>query len=223
MVGQVSAHDNGTTSHLWDHFKALKQPGTINSDTNPVDWTKLKGVPAGIADGRDDGVEGAGLGLNKAFGTFFVDTSEIQRRVADACPSGRAIKAIEQDGDVVCTPVSQALSASDNDSGYICNDYCQEGSLLLAPGSWAVTAKISAFQAEGLEDDIQAGCRLHAGTASDQAHMWVDNARWVTLQMQIVVTLVAGDNLGVYLDCRDWDTGQLLGEDLSIIAIRVGG
>jgi hypothetical protein len=31
----------------------LKDPGTINQPSNPVDWTKLKGVPAGFADGED--------------------------------------------------------------------------------------------------------------------------------------------------------------------------
>jgi hypothetical protein len=32
----------------------LGDPGTINAAGNPVDWTQLKGVPAGIADGTDD-------------------------------------------------------------------------------------------------------------------------------------------------------------------------
>ncbi len=37
----------------------LSTSGTINDPSNPVDWTKLKGVPAGFADGTDD-VGGAG-------------------------------------------------------------------------------------------------------------------------------------------------------------------
>jgi hypothetical protein len=32
----------------------LAQPGTINTPGNPVDWTKLKGVPGGFADGSDN-------------------------------------------------------------------------------------------------------------------------------------------------------------------------
>jgi hypothetical protein len=32
----------------------LSTPGTINEVSNPVDWTKLKSVPAGFADGVDD-------------------------------------------------------------------------------------------------------------------------------------------------------------------------
>jgi hypothetical protein len=34
-------------------LSALAAPGTINAAGNPVDWTKLKGVPDGIADGVD--------------------------------------------------------------------------------------------------------------------------------------------------------------------------
>ena len=40
----------------------LSTAGTINTATNPVDWTKLKGVPAGFADGTDDSVTFAGTG-----------------------------------------------------------------------------------------------------------------------------------------------------------------
>ncbi len=39
----------------------LSTPGSINNPANPVDWTKLKSVPAGFADGSDD-VGGAGDG-----------------------------------------------------------------------------------------------------------------------------------------------------------------
>lgn len=38
---------------------ALGAPGTINATNNPVEWTRLKGVPAGFADGTDN-VGGAG-------------------------------------------------------------------------------------------------------------------------------------------------------------------
>lgn len=41
---------------LWKDFikPKLATPGTINVAKNPVDWTKLKGVPGGFADGVDD-------------------------------------------------------------------------------------------------------------------------------------------------------------------------
>jgi transcriptional regulator with XRE-family HTH domain len=40
---------------LWKGRPRLTQAGTINKRTNPVHWTKLKGVPQGLADG-DDGL-----------------------------------------------------------------------------------------------------------------------------------------------------------------------
>jgi hypothetical protein len=47
------------TGHFHDdryHRKEeLGTPGTLNEVGNPMDWTKLKGVPAGFADGIDDG------------------------------------------------------------------------------------------------------------------------------------------------------------------------
>ena len=148
-----------------DHFKALKVAGTINADPNPVDWTKLKGVPGGLADGVDDGVTVAGFGLNKVLSAFWVDPTEVQKRVTTACPSGQAISSISQEGTAVCTPVSQALSATDPDTGIICNAWCQEGSLMLSPGTWVITAKIGMVQGDLDEDRIWAWCRLHAAAS----------------------------------------------------------
>src|SRR5262249_1978458 len=46
----------------------LAQAGTLNASTNPVDWTQIKNVPAGFADGTDDGnvysADGTTLALN---------------------------------------------------------------------------------------------------------------------------------------------------------------
>ncbi|HVP57848.1 MAG TPA: hypothetical protein VMU02_07095 [bacterium] len=47
----------------------LGTPGTINQAGNPVDWTKLKGVPAGFADGVDDIGAGDGYSLDGVGGT----------------------------------------------------------------------------------------------------------------------------------------------------------
>jgi len=46
----------------------LETPGSINQTGNPVDWTKLKGVPAGFADGVDDAGSGDGSSLDAADG-----------------------------------------------------------------------------------------------------------------------------------------------------------
>lgn len=51
----------GSTDHDGRYIPKtdLNGPGTINSATNPVDWTKLKNVPSGFADGIDDAGGGA--------------------------------------------------------------------------------------------------------------------------------------------------------------------
>jgi hypothetical protein len=52
---------------------ALADPGTLNDAGNPVDWTRLKGVPTGFADGVDDaGQYTAGEGLGLAGAVFSV-------------------------------------------------------------------------------------------------------------------------------------------------------
>ena len=58
----------------------LATPGTLNTGSNPMDWTKLKGVPAGFADGTDDaGGAGDGYSLDAADGSptdvVYVDNS----------------------------------------------------------------------------------------------------------------------------------------------------
>lgn len=50
IVATELAFDPATQAEL----DALATPGAINTATNPVGWTKLKGVPAGLADGVDD-------------------------------------------------------------------------------------------------------------------------------------------------------------------------
>jgi hypothetical protein len=46
----------------------LNSAGTLNNGANPVDWTKLKSVPAGFADGTDDTGPGDGYSLDAADG-----------------------------------------------------------------------------------------------------------------------------------------------------------
>jgi hypothetical protein len=54
----VPDHDHDTRYFQKDE---LQLPGTINTPGNPVDWSRLKSVPPGFADGVDDG-GGAGDG-----------------------------------------------------------------------------------------------------------------------------------------------------------------
>jgi len=90
LVAPAGAHKGG--SHIFKKhvLPKLQNPGTINSPNNPVDWTRLKGVPAGIADGVDD----AGAGEP--------DPSVVQTRVSGNCTVGSSIRQINQDGTVEC-------------------------------------------------------------------------------------------------------------------------
>ena len=64
MITPAGAHITDSFTHLFNkHIKPkLANPGTINDSTNPVDWSKLKNVPAAFADGTDDvgGLTGGG-------------------------------------------------------------------------------------------------------------------------------------------------------------------
>jgi hypothetical protein len=62
LLAPVSAHVSDKFGHLWKvHIKPkLVKQGTINANKNPVNWTRLKNVPAGFADGTDDGGGGGG-------------------------------------------------------------------------------------------------------------------------------------------------------------------
>jgi hypothetical protein len=65
MVDSLHADAFASSGHIHDDRyylrEELTEPAIINAPENPVDWTKLKGVPDGLADGVDD-VGGAGDG-----------------------------------------------------------------------------------------------------------------------------------------------------------------
>jgi hypothetical protein len=74
MVDSLNANAFADSGHVHDERYYRKQElntsGTINTPGNPVDWTKLKGVPAGFADGTDDaGGTGDGHSLDAADGS----------------------------------------------------------------------------------------------------------------------------------------------------------
>ncbi|MEP7159070.1 MAG: hypothetical protein ABI797_06560 [Chloroflexota bacterium] len=218
----AAAHDNGNTAHLWNHIKAMGDAGTINDSANPVHWTKLKGVPASIADGLDN-IGSAGFGLNLVRGgTFYVNTSQIQRRVATACVKGQAIKKINADGSIVCTTGPQGYTKRTADTGQICDSGCTEGTLTLSPGTWAIFGKITVHQTDGSEDHLFSSCELHAGGLIDRSYgeAQIDNiTETMTMNMQLMVTLT--NQVNASINCSDGGAGNAHGKDLSIIGIQL--
>ena len=110
------------------------------------------------------------------------------------------------------------------DTGIICNEGCREGTLALPPGTYATFGKIRLNQQDfDDENSLRVQCTLgSAGEAFDTA---VFNAGDIsldaTLNMQGVRTINSGDD-GVSINCRDYDTGDVKGLDLQIMAIRLG-
>ncbi|MEX2204363.1 MAG: hypothetical protein WD965_09785 [Actinomycetota bacterium] len=104
LITPALAHVDGFR-HLWnDHIKPkLANPGTINNARNPVDWTKLKNVPAGFADGVDDsGAGGGGLGA------ITVRTASVAIAGADAHNGAYVLDSVSRD----CNPGETAISWS---------------------------------------------------------------------------------------------------------------
>ena len=222
LAAPAGAHQ-GNTTHLWqDHIKPMGEPGTINNTDNPLHWTKLKGVPAGLADGTDNGVEIAGFGLTKTFTTFEVNTGQIQDRVGGACLPGSSIKIINQDGTVECNPGPRGFTKVIIHPGVIGNSMATVGSLALGKGTWAITARLVLNQADLDEETLIAWCELHAGGLIDGARIHVEGSNFPTapLTLQLIATYSRSANASVL--CRDNDVGNVKGENLSIIAIRLG-
>jgi hypothetical protein len=55
LLGPAGAHVGQSFRHLWRKHLApkLSVAGEINARSNPVHWTRLKGVPSSVSDGDD--------------------------------------------------------------------------------------------------------------------------------------------------------------------------
>ena len=91
---------------------------TVDAYDGDVAWGQLTGVPAGFADGTDDGASyAAGAGLTLTGDTFAVDASTVQTRVTGACMPGSSIRAIAEDGTVTCEADDEAAAGASYEAG----------------------------------------------------------------------------------------------------------
>jgi hypothetical protein len=100
-IGVRPGAENGNYTTLAPRQRLTAAPYASYARRAP--WSGLTGVPAGFSDGVDnDTLYGAGNGLVVTNNIFAVNTALIQQRVASVCTAGSSIRAINQDGTVVC-------------------------------------------------------------------------------------------------------------------------
>jgi hypothetical protein len=242
IAGTASGGTNGW-QQVWDQIKPLlSHPGTINSPDNPVHWTKLKGVPAGLADGLDNGVDRAGFGLTKNLVPnveFAVDTTKIQRRVSGTCSGGQAVQAIDPNGAVTCTSggvgavVYQGWDEPAGGLGPIGNNWASVGGALDLPaGTFSIVAKVQVrggFDGEGTGDFNWVYCDLEAwveqtATDLDRTQLGLDDPPQGPADMPIALTGVfsSSEPWRAAVVCKDsWDGSAEHDTDASWDTIRI--
>lgn len=67
-----SGEEFATANSVDSFVQSLKEPGTVNDVSNPVAWSRLKGVPSDIVDGDQDTTYRNGSGLALQGDTFSV-------------------------------------------------------------------------------------------------------------------------------------------------------
>jgi hypothetical protein len=71
-LGEKSAEDFADADHEHPQYvletNLKTEDGGVNEENDPVDWTKLKNVPEGLADGQDDAGSGDGHSLDASDG-----------------------------------------------------------------------------------------------------------------------------------------------------------
>jgi hypothetical protein len=105
LDGEVAVVDLGFDPATQGELDALATPGTINQASNPMHWTKLHGVPGGLADGTDEGV---------TTGTDGVAVSGTTAQLADCTSTGQIFKYNAVTNTWSCS--------SDNDTTYTGSD-----------------------------------------------------------------------------------------------------
>lgn len=118
LISPAGAHVTTSFKHLWnEHIKPrLATPGTINDAANPVDWTKLKGVPGDFADGVDNtgGPPGPATDVQCTGCVASSDVGTITVRTASVDVAGNT----GQNGNYVTSSVQKTCEAGERAIGW---------------------------------------------------------------------------------------------------------
>jgi hypothetical protein len=234
LLAPVSAHVNESFKHLWkNHIKPkLSGPGTINAKKNPVEWTKLKNVPADFADGTDDTGGGGGgditavlpgLGLtgggDSGDVTLGADTGVLQQRVSKGCNPGLAIRNIEESGAVTCEfdDTTRAI-AGFKANGQLPNNQTPIAELSLGSGGYVILAKMVIYMPSPDKAVQPVVWHLTAGNDSDRI---IVNGEAGALQSGSLVLVHAFSSAGkAVVSCSDNGEDSTY-SDLKMVAIPV--
>lgn len=219
----VSKLDTTSVDTRYPTRSDLSTNGTLNATSNPVAWTKLKGVPSGFSDGIDDGIESPGFGmtLTKPYGipTWNVDPTKVQRRVTGTCPAGTDVRGVAQDGTVTCAVGTSVFYAYRNTERQVCDNGCVEATLDVPAGTYAVSAK-EVFYPTDLNNHSSAACTLTAEGDTDKGVDSNGSSAPTTLNLQLVHTFANAGSIS--LSCNDTKGADSWGGDLKITALAVG-
>lgn len=212
MVDGLNADAFADTSHTHDDRyytqDSLSTPGTLNEGSNPVDWSKLKGVPAGFADGSDDGGVGDGYSLDASDGdptdALFVDSE------------GRV-------GIGVSNPAPGRLVVMDS-AGTSVWAYSEEGIAIsgMSPDGWALNTYSVTGYAGYLDGDVRVTGDLGVGAYNPVSKLDVGGSINLSgdLKMDARALIWADEEHGLGLG---WATGlQSTGEYNTFVGSRAG-
>jgi hypothetical protein len=161
-----SDHDHDTRYYTQSQ---LAPGGTINSSSNPVDWTRLKGVPAGLADGIDNDTDHTGTYLRLSGADTMTGKLYVTNGVVFEGSSG-AIPATGSGARFMWYPAKRALragwsSGADWDDAAIGNSSMAFGNTVTASGDWSV-AMGSSTTASGPSSFAVGGDSVASGAVS---------------------------------------------------------
>jgi hypothetical protein len=150
----------------------LSTAGTLNAEANPVDWTKLKGVPEGFADGIDnDTTYEAGEGISLDQGKFSINRNVVDTWYVGTDESNSVSSAMIKDGEILFADIGandcsagQVIKRKQDNSGWECAVDIGSGEVVTA-----VTANLPLQSSGGTTPNITMNVPLlvqYGGTGS---------------------------------------------------------